>query len=189
MGAAGQQLRGGPEDFDFLFDGGKVVVAGGERGFAVSGQGGCETVCVGEFVFSAKFGGGASQVKASFDDFDGELAQVFKDLAGDAGAMGAPGGIVHFAPINDGHRELTFACDAELDKVFDLVRAETVFEKGHDGAGVENDPLHSLRSRLRSARRIFRAERSPFREPRRLLTNSGVRGWRTRRFSSSTKAT
>jgi hypothetical protein len=39
-----QWLRGGPEDFDFLLDDGKVVVAGGERGFAVSGQGGGETV-------------------------------------------------------------------------------------------------------------------------------------------------
>ena len=50
------------------------MVAGGERGFAVSGQGGCEAVGVGEFVFGAKFGGGASQVEIGFDDFDGELA-------------------------------------------------------------------------------------------------------------------
>src|SRR5713226_7139536 len=61
--------------------------------------------------------------------------------------------------------------------------------KGHHGAGVQNDTFHSSRSRLRSSCRIFMAEGSPLREPRRLRMNSGVSGWRTRRFSSSTKAT
>jgi len=38
-GLRGDSLRlgGGPEDFDFLFDGGEVLVAGGQGGFAVGG--------------------------------------------------------------------------------------------------------------------------------------------------------
>src|SRR5580692_11132930 len=76
-----------------------------------------------------------------------------------------------------------------MDELLDLVRAGAVFEEGHDSACVENNLLHSSRSRLRSSRRIFSADGSVFREPRRLRTNSGVSGWRTRRFSSSRKAT
>src|ERR1700688_5068473 len=76
-----------------------------------------------------------------------------------------------------------------MNEVFDFVRAGTVFEEGHDCAGVENNSLQRSRSRLRSSSRIFSADGSPFRDPRRLRTNSGVSGWRTRRFSSSTKAT
>ena len=142
-GKAGQ-LRAGPEDVDLFFNGGEVLVAGGEGGFAMDGEGGGKAVGVGEFVVGAEFGGCAGEVEIGIDDFDGELCNVFDDFAGDAGAMGAPSGIVHFAPVDDGHEQLTFACYAEMDEVLNFVRAGTVFEEGHDGAGVENDSLHGF---------------------------------------------
>jgi len=55
VGCTAAQLRGGPEDIDLFFDGGEVLVAGGEGGFAEGGEGGGETVGVGELVMGAEF--------------------------------------------------------------------------------------------------------------------------------------
>ena len=112
-------------------DGGEVVIAGGEGGFAPGGERDGETVGIGKLVISTKFGGNAREAEIGVNDFDGKLCNVHDDFAGDAGTMGAPGGIVDFAPADDGHKQLTIACDAKMDKLFDLVRARTVFEKSH----------------------------------------------------------
>jgi len=117
-------------------DGSEVAVAGGEGGFAVGGECGGEAVGVGEFVIGAEFGGEAGEVEIGGDELDGELADVLNDFAGDAGAVGAPGGVIDFAPIHDGHEQVAFAGDGEMNEVFDFVRARTVFKEGHEGAGV-----------------------------------------------------
>jgi hypothetical protein len=127
---------GGPEDFDFLFDGGEVLVPCGECGFAVGGEGGGEAVGVGEFVVGAEFGGGAGQVESGVDEFDGELAYIFEDFAGDAGAVGATRGGVDFAPVDYGHEELAFAGNAEMEEFLDLAGAGANFEEGDERAGV-----------------------------------------------------
>jgi len=51
----GWSLGGGPENIELFFDGGEVLVAGGEGGFAEGGEGGGETVGVGELVMGAEF--------------------------------------------------------------------------------------------------------------------------------------
>jgi len=80
----------GPEEVELFFDEGEVFVAGGERGFARDGEGGGETVGVGEFLFGSEFGGTASQFQVGGDDLQRKLGDVLDDLAGDAGAFGAP---------------------------------------------------------------------------------------------------
>ncbi len=70
----------------------------------MEGEGGGETVGVEEFVFGAQFGGGASEVEIGGNDLQGELGDVLDDFAGDAGAFGAPGRVVHLAPIHCGHQ-------------------------------------------------------------------------------------
>jgi hypothetical protein len=49
----------GPEEIELFPDVGEVPVAGGESGSAMDGEGGGETISVGEFVFDGKFGGSA----------------------------------------------------------------------------------------------------------------------------------
>ena len=99
----GWPLSGGPENVELFFDGSEIVIAGGEGSFAVGGESGGEAVDVGELVIGAEFGSYAGQVEIGSDDFDGKLCNVFEDFAGDAGAVGAPSGIVDFAPVDDGH--------------------------------------------------------------------------------------
>src|SRR5712692_1964514 len=193
-----------PEDVEFFFDVGEVFVAGGERGFAMGGEGGGKTIGVRQFVLGAQFGGAASQFEIGVHDFQGELCDVFQDFPRDAGALSAPRGVNHFAPVHHGHEQLTFAFDAEPNQILDLVGAGTVFEEGHQRAGVKHDTLHSSgrfmnsrrfrapqssRSRLRSSSRALRADGSPLSEPRRLRINAAVRGCNTKRFSCSRKAT
>jgi len=112
------------------------LVAGGEGGLALGSQGGSEAVGIGESVIGAKFGGGARQVEAGFDDFDGELRNVLDDFTGDAGAVGAPSGVVDFAPVDHGHEEVELAGYGLLEKGFDFGGAGAVFEEGHYSAGV-----------------------------------------------------
>ena len=107
------------------------MVAGGEGGLALGSQDGSEAVGIGEFVIGAEFGGGAGEGEIGFDDFDGELCNVFDDFAGDAGAVGAPGGIVDFAPVDHGHEEVELAVYGLLEEGFDFGGAGTVFEEGH----------------------------------------------------------
>ncbi len=95
----------------------------------MGGQGGGEAVGIGEFVVGAEFGGGAGQVEVGVDDFDGELTHVFDDFARNAGAVGAPCGIVDFAPVDYRHEQLPFACNAEMDEFLDLLRAGAVSKK------------------------------------------------------------
>src|SRR5260370_6456042 len=97
-------MLGGPEDVEFFFDVGEVLVAGGEGRFALEGESGGETIGVRQFVLGAKFGGGAGQFEVGVDNFQGELSDVLDDFPSDAGAFGAPGGVVHFAPIHHGHQ-------------------------------------------------------------------------------------
>jgi hypothetical protein len=155
----------------------------------VRGEGCGEGVDVGEFVFGAQFGGEAGQLEIDVNEFQGELGDVFEDFTGDSRALGSPCGIVDLTPIHNGHEQLAFPIDGQSDQVFDFFGAGAVFEKGDEGAGVEDNTFHSSRSRFRSSRRYLRADGSPRSEPRRLRINSGVSGWRTRRFSSSRKAT
>src|SRR6266849_5292459 len=179
----------GPEEGEAAFEFGEVGVAGGEGGFAIGCEGGGEAVGVGEFVIGVQLGGEFGEFVAGVHQIDGQLSDFGEDFARHAGTFGAPNGVVHFAPIDHAHEQLAFALGGAREEFLDVGGAGAILEKGHDSAGVENDSFHSSRSRLRSACRTFRADGSPLREPRRLRMNSGVRGWRTRRFSSSTKAT
>ncbi len=45
---------GDPEEVELLFDVGEVSVAGGERGFTNGGEGGGETIGIGQFMFGAR---------------------------------------------------------------------------------------------------------------------------------------
>src|SRR6266581_5310820 len=195
---------GGPEDVELFFDVGEVFVAGGERGFAMGSEGGGKAIGIRQFVLRPQFGGAASQFEIGVHDFQRELCNVFQDFPRDAGALGAPRGVIHFAPIHHGHQQLALAFDAQANQILDLVRAGTVFKEGHQGAGVKDDTFHSSgrvmnsrrfrapqssRSRLRSSSRALRADGSPLSEPRRLRINAAVRGCNTKRFSCSRKAT
>src|SRR5712692_4240445 len=120
---------------------------------------------------------------------DRQLGNLRENMPGESRALVPPDGIVHLAPIDDAHEEFALAIDGELNELLDFFGSGTVSRKRHDGAGVENDALHSFRSRRRSSRRISGALESLPRQPRRLRINSGVSGWRMRRFSSSTKTT
>ena len=72
----------------------------------MGGQGGGEGVGVGEFVVGAEFGGGAGEVQAGVDEFDGELADIFDDFAGDAEFVKRRKRILHRGPQRHrGHRE------------------------------------------------------------------------------------
>src|SRR5260370_3623494 len=132
-------------------------------------------------------------------DLQRELGDVFEDFACDAGALGPPGGVVHFAPIHHGHEQLAFAFDAQANQFLDLLSTGAVFEEGHERAGVEDSAFHSSdhvmvrgghssRSRFLSSRRALRADGSPLSDPRRLRMNSAERGCRISRFSCSRKA-
>src|SRR5437667_3613614 len=120
---------------------------------------------------------------------DGQLGKLREKMPGDARTLVAPHRIIHLTPVDDAHEQFALASDGKLNQLLDFFCAGTVSRKSHDGAGVENDTLHSFRSRRRSSRRISGALESLPRQPRRLRINSGVSGWRMRRFSSSTKAT
>jgi len=97
----------------------------------VGGEGGGEAVGVGELAIGAEFGGGAREVEVGFDEFDGELGNVFDNFAGGAGAMGPLGGIVDFAPVDDGHEEVELAGYGLLKEGFDFAGTGAVFEEGH----------------------------------------------------------
>src|SRR5258708_40248918 len=85
--------------------------------------------------------------------------------------------------------EVALAGGGASKESLDLDGTRASLKDGHYGAGVEHYSRHSCRSRRRSSRKTLEAEGSPLREPRRLRMNSGVSGWSTRRFFSSTKAT
>src|SRR5258707_1610508 len=102
-----QKTGGGsdrPHDIELFWYEGEVFVAGGEGGFTLEGKSGGKTVRVLEFVFGAEFSGATGQFQIGVDDLQGELGDVLDDFSGEAGAFGAPGGVVHFAPIHHGHQ-------------------------------------------------------------------------------------
>src|SRR6266571_2561446 len=165
-----------PNNWYCFLDVGEVFVAGGEGGFAMGSEGGGKAIGIRQLVLRPQFGGAASQFEIGVHDFQRELCDVFQDFPRDAGPLGAPRGVNHFAPI----------------------------QEGHQGAGVKHDTLHSSgrvmnsrrfrapqssRSRLRSSSRALRADGSPPSEPRRLRIKAAVRGCNTKRFSCSRKAT
>src|SRR5271165_1500948 len=168
---------------------GEVSVASGEGGFSIDREGRGKAVAVGQFVFRSQFSCTASQFEISVHDFQRQLCNIIENLLRDPGPLRTPGGVVHFAPIHHGHKQLALAFDAQTNQILDFIRPRSIFKESHQRAGIEDGALHNLRSRLRSFIRAFSADGSPLREPRRLRMNSGVRGCSTRRFSCSTKAT
>ncbi len=123
---------------------GEILVAGGEGGFAIDGEGGGETVDVGEIEVGFEFGGVAREFNIRWDQMDRQLGHLREKLPGESRALVPPDGIVHLAPIDDAHEEFALAIDGELNELLDLFGAGTVSRKGHDGAGVENDTLHRV---------------------------------------------
>ena len=121
---------------------GEVFVAGGERGFALGGESGGETVDVGEIEAGFEFGGVARELDIRWDQMDGQLGHLRKKMPGESRALVTPDRIVHLAPINDAHEEFALAIDGELNELLDLFSAGTVSRKGHEGASVENDTFH-----------------------------------------------
>jgi len=122
---------------------GEVFVAGGEGGFALEGEGGGETVNVGEVEVGFEFGGVARELDISRDQMDRQLGNLHEKMSGESRALVAPDGIVHLAPIDDAHEEFALAIDGKLKELLDLFGAGPVGRKGHDGAGVEHDTFHS----------------------------------------------
>src|SRR5208283_538488 len=168
---------------------GEVSDASGEGGFSIDREGRGEAVAVGQFVSRSQFSCTASQFEISVHDFQRQLCDITENLPRDPGSLRTPQGVVHFAPIHHGHKQLALAVDAQTNQILDFIRPRSIFKEGHQRAGIEDRALHNLRSRLRSSSRAFSADGSPLREPRRLRMNAAVRGCSTRRFSCSTKAT
>ena len=54
------------------------------------GPGGGEAVGIGKLLLGTEFGREAGQVEVGINEFDGELGNLFDDLTGDTGDMGAP---------------------------------------------------------------------------------------------------
>ncbi len=133
-----------PEEVELFFDVGGVFVAGGEGGFALEGEGGGEAVDVGEIVVGFEFGSVARELDIRWDQVDRQLGNLRENMVGESGALVAPDGIVHLAPIDDAHEEFALAVEGELNELLDLFGAGTVFEEGHEGAGIENDTPHSV---------------------------------------------
>jgi hypothetical protein len=159
---------GRPEDVEFFLNGGEVLVAGGEGGFAIEGEGGGEAVDVGEIEVGFEFGSVAREFDVGGDQMDRELGKLLEKMAGESRALVAPHRIVRLAPIDDAHEKFALAVDGKLQELFDLFSAGTVHRKGHDGAGVENDALHGMQliaelltqSTLRARRAPRRATQS-----------------------------
>jgi len=135
---------GGPEEVEFFFEAGEVFVAGGERGFAIAGEGGGEAVDVWEIEIGFEFGSVARELDIRWDQMDRQMGYLRENLPGESRALVAPHRIVHLAPIDDAHEEFALAIDGELNELLDLFGAGTVSGKGHDGAGVENDTFHKV---------------------------------------------
>ena len=133
-----------PEEVELFFDVGGVFVAGGEGGFAPEGEGGGEAVDVGEIEVGFEFGSLARELDIRWDQMDRQLGNLFENLPGDSRALVAPDRTVHLAPIDDAHEEFALAVEGELNELLDLFGAGTVFEEGHEGAGIENDTPHSV---------------------------------------------
>jgi len=64
----------------FFFDAGEVFVAGGEDGFALKGEGGGETVDVGEIEGGFEFGGVAREFGIGRDHVDRQLGDLRENM-------------------------------------------------------------------------------------------------------------
>jgi hypothetical protein len=102
---------GGPEDVELFCDVGEVFVAGGEDSFAIEGEGGGEAVDVGEIVVGFEFGGVARKLNIRWDQVDRQLGNLRENMVGESGALVAPDGLVHLAPIDDAHEKFALAID------------------------------------------------------------------------------
>ena len=122
---------------------GEILVAGGEGGFACEGEGGGEAVDIGEIEVGFEFGSVARELDIRWDEMDRQLGNLREKMPGESRSLVAPDGIVHLAPIDDAHEELTLAIEGELNELFDFFGAGTVSRKSNDGAGVKNDAFHS----------------------------------------------
>ncbi len=136
------RLRG-PEDGELFFDAGEILIAGGKGGFACEGEGGGETVDVGEIEVGFEFGSVARELDIRWDQMDWQLGKLRENVPCESRALVPPDRIVQLAPIDDGHKEFALAIDGELNELLDLVGAGTVSRKGHDGAGIEHYTFHS----------------------------------------------
>ena len=90
---------------------GEIPVAGGERSFALDGEGGGETVDVGEIEVGFEFGSVARQLDISGDQMDRQLGNLRENMPGESRALVAPDRIVHLAPIDDAHEEFALAIE------------------------------------------------------------------------------
>ncbi len=124
--------------------GSEQVVTGGEGSFALEGEGGGETVDVGEIEIGFEFGSVARELDIRWDQMDRQLGNLRENMPGDSRALVAPDRIVHLAPIDDAHEEFALAIDGELNELFDLFGAGAVSRKGHEGASVEHYTFHNL---------------------------------------------
>lgn len=145
------------------FEFGEVGVAGGERGFAIGGEGGGEAVGVRELVVGVQLRGEFGEFVASVHEIDGQLSDFGKGFARHAGTFGAPHGIVDFAPIRHAHQQLAFALGSAGKEIFDLGRARAILEKGHDRTSVENDSfqMHFLSGSSRKSGSLISELKAP----------------------------
>jgi len=96
---------------ELFFDDFEVFVAGGEGGFAVEGEGGGETVDVGEIEVGFEFGSLARELDIGWDQMNRQLGNLRENVPGESRALIAPDGIVHLAPIDDAHEEFALAIE------------------------------------------------------------------------------
>jgi hypothetical protein len=143
MATAGSSGRCRPKDAEVFFDAGEVSVAGGEGGFAIDGEGGGEAVDVWEIEIGFEFSSVARELDIGRDQMDRQLGNLRENMPGESRALVAPDRIVHLAPIDDAHEEFALPINGELNELLDRFGARTVSRKCHDGAGVEDDTLHS----------------------------------------------
>ncbi len=179
-GKRGSSGLGGPKDVELFSDVGEILVAGGERGFAMDSEGGGETIGIGQpmlgaGLFRMQLGGAARQFEVGVHDFQRELGDVLKNFARDPGSLGAPGGVIHFAPIHHGHQQLAFAFDAQANQLLDLFRA----------GGAE---FMEVRPGRRSVQAVSLSSIDAVREARHSKRKSerGYPAWRSAPFASMT---
>src|ERR1700682_697124 len=132
-----------PEEVELFLDACEIAIAGGQSGFALGGEGGGETVDVGEIEIGFEFGRAARELGLRWDQMDRQLGHLREKMPGNSRALVAPDRIVRLAPIDDAHEEFALAIDGELNELLDLFGAGTVSRKGHEGASVEDDTFHS----------------------------------------------
>jgi len=123
--AHGRDSRGSLAFFDMS----EVFVARSERSFAMNSEGRGKRVDRRQFVFGSQFSCGASQPEISVYDFQRQLCDIIQNLPSDPQDPSHARGVVYFAPIHDGHKQLAFAFDAQPNQILDFVGPRTIFQR------------------------------------------------------------